>query len=194
MRRPMSVLAKPAVYAGLALGLVVGGATLVLAPTPAVADVVVSNQAAQITVPNATMTDPSQESGQAIANNIYNKELYTIPDNGAPVWQENDAQMGKFTFYYSAKGKNGKTYYSWPAVKNGLNLKTIFDQGNADPNSYELHLLFQNGPYDSYPNLMVELGEKKRLSSILLAILLCAPLLELHMHLALVCYRLRRLN
>ena len=158
MRKPTARVAKGAVCAGLALGLVLGAGAAVVTPTSAYAAFVSSDQAATISVPNATMTDPSQESGQALVNNITHKQLYPIPADGAPVWTPPGDNTGEFAMYITAQGKNGKTYTSWAGLKQGVQLHTIFDALNVNPNSLEIHLVYKNGDQQKNPQILTSIG------------------------------------
>lgn len=158
MRKPSASVAKGAVCAGLALGLILGTGAAVVTPTSAYATLVSSDQAATITVPNATMTDPSQESGQALVNNIYNKQLYTIPADGTPVWTPTGDNTGEFAVYITAQGKNGKTYTSWAGLKQGVQLHTILDALNVNPNSLEIHVVYKNGDQQKNPQILTSIG------------------------------------
>lgn len=150
MQHSNKSLGKAAVYAGLTLGLVLGGAGVVIAnPTLAAAAVITSDQAAQISVPNATLSDAASQ-GQPF---VYGSD--TVPNNGAPVWT--DFKNGSVTSYYSVVGKDGKTYYSYSGDPAGVN-RFILDLDTFKPDTLELHVVWKQGAQETQPYLYINWG------------------------------------
>ncbi|CCI87437.1 mucin-binding protein [Lactobacillus gigeriorum] len=100
--------------------------------------------------PNPTTDDATTTTG------VYNNPLVTSSD-----WIK--MTHGDAIGYYTAKGKDGKTYVTGYAAPNG-NSQSIFNVDQIDLNSLEFHLLYHNGDKEVKSGLWFNFADGKTIA------------------------------
>ncbi|WHO86092.1 mucin-binding protein [Limosilactobacillus oris] len=104
--------------------------------------------------PDYTPATPTTDKA-GVTTGVYNNPLVTSSD-----WIK--MTHGDAIGYYTAKGKDGKTYVTGYAAANG-NSQSIFNVDQIDANSLEFHLLYHNGDKEVGSGLWFNFADGKTL-------------------------------
>ena len=126
----------------------------VTSPQPALVQKNVTPTASTDAVADYTPATPTTDKA-GVTTGVYNNPLVTSSD-----WIK--MTHGDAIGYYTAKGKDGKTYVTGYAAPKG-NSQSIFNVDQIDLNSLEFHLLYHNGDKEVNSGLWFNFADGKTL-------------------------------
>ncbi|MCT7721680.1 MAG: YSIRK-type signal peptide-containing protein [Lactobacillus crispatus] len=104
----------------------------------------------QIDTPEAPTTDK-----ESVTTGIYNNPLATATD-----WYK--TEHGEYVAYYTAKGKDGKTYVTGYVAANGKS-ESIINVDQIDLNTLEYHMIYRNGDEEVAAGISASFADGKTL-------------------------------
>lgn len=104
----------------------------------------------QIDTPEAPTTDK-----ESVTTGIYNNPLATATD-----WYK--TEHGEYVAYYTAKGKDGKTYVTGYVAANGKS-ESIINVDQIDLNNLEYHMIYRNGDEEVAAGISASFADGKTL-------------------------------
>ncbi|MHC5522328.1 mucin-binding protein [Ligilactobacillus saerimneri] len=104
----------------------------------------------QIDTPEAPTTDK-----ESVTTGIYNNPLATATD-----WYK--TEHGEYVAYYTAKGKDGKTYVTGYVAANGKS-ESIINVDQNDLNTLEYHMIYRNGDEEVAAGISASFADGKTL-------------------------------
>ncbi|WP_283590358.1 mucin-binding protein [Ligilactobacillus saerimneri] len=126
----------------------------VTSPQPAPVQKMFTRTASTDAVADYTPATPTTDKA-GVTTGVYNNPLVTSSD-----WIK--MTHGDAIGYYTAKGKDGKTYVTGYAAAKG-NSQSIFNVDQIDANSLEFHLLYHNGDKEVNSGLWFNFADGKTL-------------------------------
>lgn len=104
----------------------------------------------QIDTPEAPTTDK-----ESVTTGIYNNPLATATE-----WYK--TEHGEYVAYYTAKGKDGKTYVTGYVAANGKS-ESIINVDQIDLNTLEYHMIYRNGDEEVAAGISASFADGKTL-------------------------------
>lgn len=104
----------------------------------------------KIDTPEAPTTDK-----ESVTTGIYNNPLATATD-----WYK--TEHGEYVAYYTAKGKDGKTYVTGYVAANGKS-ESIINVDQIDLNTLEYHMIYRNGDEEVAAGISASFADGKTL-------------------------------
>ncbi|WP_372380443.1 mucin-binding protein [Lactobacillus crispatus] len=104
----------------------------------------------KIDTPEAPTTDE-----ESVTTGIYNNPLATATD-----WYK--TEHGEYVAYYTAKGKDGKTYVTGYVAANGKS-ESIINVDQIDLNTLEYHMIYRNGDEEVAAGISASFADGKTL-------------------------------